>query len=287
MAIDKARARLAFGRAAATYDQVAVLQHEIGQRLLERLDYVKLKPVRVLDIGCGTGQQTAALLQRYPKAQVIGLDFALPMVQRTRQRGRWWRHPQGVCADLEYLPLATDSVDLIVSSAALQWCDDPQQAFVEMQRVLRPGGLLMFTTFGPDTLCELRQAWAQLDDQPHVHRFLDMHDYGDALVRAQFADPVMDCEKVVLTYQGVHDLLAELKTLGATNADQQRSRGLTGRARLAALCDAYERYRQPEGRLPASYEVVYGHAWVAEHTSSIQMPGEVRVSVDSVRSSTK
>ena len=287
MAIDKARARLAFGRAAATYDQVAVLQHEIGQRLLERLDYVKLQPTRVLDIGCGTGQQTAALLKRYPKAEVIGLDFALPMVQRTRQRGRWWRHPQGICADLEFLPLAANSVDLIVSSAALQWCDDPQPAFVEMQRVLRPGGLLMFTTFGPDTLCELRQAWAQLDTQPHVHSFLDMHDYGDALVRAQFADPVMDCEKIKLTYQRVRDLLVELKTLGATNADQQRSRGLTGRARLFALSDAYETYRQPDGCLPATYEVVYGHAWAAEHVSLTQASGEVRVSVDSLRSSTK
>ena len=285
MTIDKSRARQAFGRAAATYDQVSVLQQEIGRRLLERLDYVKLQPTRVLDIGCGTGQHTAALLKRYPKAEVIGLDFALPMVQRTRQCGSWWRHPQGICADLEQLPLATDSIDLIYSSAALQWCDDPRLAFVEMQRVLRPGGLVMFTTFGPDTLHELRHAWAQIDTDPHVHVFLDMHDYGDALVQAQFADPVMDCEKITVTYQEVSELLRELKSLGATNADQQRRRGLTGRARLKALSRAYETYRMPDGVLPASYEVVYGHAWVVPSVSKNQIPGEVRVSVDTLRKS--
>lgn len=283
MRIDKTRARQAFSRAAATYDQAAVLQREIGQRLLARLDYVKLQPKRVLDIGCGTGQQTADLLQRYPQAQVIGLDFALPMVQRTQQRGRWWRHPQGICADLEQLPLAAQSIDLIVSSAALQWCDDPQVAFMEMQRVLRPGGLVMFTTFGPDTLCELRQAWAQIDTQPHVHAFLDMHEYGDALVRARFADPVLDCETLTLTYPRVRDLLAELKTLGATNADPQRNRGLTGRAHLAALSQAYAAYQQPDGTFPATYEVVYGHAWAVDQTAATAVSGETRVSVEAVR----
>ncbi|WP_295542019.1 malonyl-ACP O-methyltransferase BioC [uncultured Thiohalocapsa sp.] len=261
-AIDKTAARRAFDAAAAGYDAVAVLQHEIGERMLERLDYIRLTPQRVLDLGCGTGVALERLAKRYRRAEVIGLDFAHGMLARARRRGHWLNRPRVVCADAEQLPLADDSVDLVFSSVTLQWVNDLDATFRELLRVLRPGGLLLFSTFGPDTLKELRAAWAAVDPGEHVSPFLDMHDIGDALVRARFADPVMDVERMTLTYADIGGLMRDLKQLGARNALAGRPRGLTGRRRLAALAAAYERERR-DGHLPATYEVVHGHAWVA------------------------
>ena len=258
--IDKPRARQSFERAADRYDSVAVLQREIADRLLERLDDVRLEPSRILDLGCGTGYAVTALHRRYRKAQVLALDFAHGMLRQTRRRGSWLRRPQCICADAEALPLADDAVDLIVSNAVFQWCNDLATTFSECLRVLRPGGLLMFTIFGPDTLGELRDAWSQADDHSHVSPFPDMHDVGDALVSAGFADVVMDAERMTLTYDRALDLMQDLKILGAHNATQARPRTLTGRERLAAVERAYEVHRR-DGRLPASYEVIYGHAW--------------------------
>ncbi len=261
--IDKPRARHAFERAAEHYDEVAVLQREIAERMLERLDLVKLQPRTVLDLGAGTGYASGALLRRYPKACIVALDFAYPMLQQARRRGRWLRRPSCLCADAEHLPLADGSVDLIYSNAALQWCNDLESTFRDCLRILRPNGLLMFTSFGPDTLHELRNAWAQADGYSHVSAFVDMHDLGDSLLRARFADPVMDTERITLTYGTADELMHDLKTLGAHNATVSRARGLTGKARLQAMTKAYEACRV-DGRLPASYEVVYGHAWAPE-----------------------
>ncbi len=262
--IDKAQARRAFSRAAPRYDEVAVLQREIGQRMLDRLQVVRLRPEWILDLGAGTGHAIDGLMGRYPKARVLALDFALPMLRLARRRGRMLRRPACLCADLERLPLADASIDLIYSNAALQWSNDPEATFTELRRVLRPGGLLMFTTFGPDTLKELRQSWAEVDGYSHVSPFPDMHDLGDALLRARFADPVMDVDRITLTYPEVDGLMRDLKVLGAHNVTRGRPRGLTGRARLAAMRAAYERHRRDDGLLPASYEVVYGHAWAPE-----------------------
>ena len=278
---DKDKARKSFARAAAVYDDAAVLQHEIGRRMLERLDYVRLEPRRVLDIGCGTGVATEALLRRYPKAEVIALDFALPMLAQARRRGRWLRRPRCLCADLDFLPLAADSIDLIFANAALQWSAQPAQTFADIARVLRPGGLFMFSTFGPDTLHELRAAWAAVDGQPHVHGFIDMHDYGDMLLGAGLADPVMDVERMTLTYGDAMQLMREIKIIGAGNASSGRQRGLVGRERIARVCAAYERFRGADGRLPVSYEVVHGHAWGATQR---RVDGETRVSLDVLRS---
>ncbi len=259
--IDKAAARASFDAAAAGYDAVAVLQREIAQRMLERLDYIRLQPNRVLDLGCGTGFALDGLAKRFRRAELIGLDFSHGMLHQARRRGHWLNRPRVLCADAESLPLADDSVDLVFSSATLQWVNDLDASFREALRVLRPGGLLMFSSFGPDTLKELRAAWAAVDDGVHVSRFLDMHDVGDALVRARFADPVMDVERLTLTYDNLRDLMRDLKQLGARNAVANRPRGLTGRRRIGSLTAAYERERR-EGRLPATYEVVYGHGWV-------------------------
>jgi len=266
--LDRARVRANFQRAAADYDRAAVLQREVGSRLLERLDLLKIAPRRILDLGCGTGHALPALARRYPRAQLIGLDLAEAMLHRARRRQGPWqrlRRPQRfLCADATALPLADDSVDLVHSNLTLQWLDDPAPAFAEVFRILRPGGVFLFTTLGPDTLRELRESWAVADRAEHVSPFLDLHDVGDALLRARLADPVVDVERLTLTYADVRDLMRDLKTLGAANATAGRPRGLTGKGRLARMTAAYEAYRDDAGRLPATYEVTYGLAWVAD-----------------------
>jgi malonyl-CoA O-methyltransferase len=255
-----------------------VLQREIGQRMIERLQLVKMTPESILDIGAGTGFTTAELLKRYRKADVVALDFALPMLQRARKRGSWLRRPRCVCADLDRLPFADRSFDLIYSNVTLQWSNDLEHSFSEFLRVLRPGGLLMFSTFGPDTLKELRAAWGVVDNNSHVSPFLDMHEVGDALVRSRFAQPVMDVDRMTLTYQEVEGLMRDLKILGAHNVTADRPRGLTGKGRMAAMRAAYEQFRV-DGLLPASYEVVYGHAWAPEQ---VQAPGSVAIPVSEI-----
>lgn len=267
--LDRRAVRAAFARAAERYDARAFLQREIADRLLARLDYIRLEPRRVLDLGCGTGYAMPRLARRYRGAQVFGLDLAPPMARLARRRSAP-RLPFGIgarlgrcrflAADAEALPFADRSLDLIVSNLTLQWCE-PDRVFAECRRVLRPGGLLLFTTFGPDTLKELRAAWQAADRQVHVHDFTDMHDLGDALLRAQLADPVMDAERLTLTYTEIGELLRDLKGIGAHNAAVARHGGLTGKARFARFRAAYEQLRGTDGRLPATYEVVYGNAW--------------------------
>ncbi|MBU0501530.1 MAG: malonyl-ACP O-methyltransferase BioC [Gammaproteobacteria bacterium] len=258
--IDKRRTRRAFDRAAASYDKVAQLQMEMGGRLLSRLDYIRLEPRTILDMGAGTGMMTERLIGRYPKARVLAADFAHGMLLRARRRGPLFRKPRCLCADAEHLPLADGCLDLILSNAMLQWCDDPALVFREWLRVLRPGGLLLFTSFGPDTLRELRSAWATVDDLPHVSRFFDMHELGDALLGLGWEGAVMDIDRFTLTYGDARHLMRDIKSLGASNAVTGRHPGLTGKGRLGAMADAYEQFRR-NGQLPASYEAIYGHAW--------------------------
>jgi malonyl-CoA O-methyltransferase len=258
--IDKRQARRAFNRAAASYDAAAELQNEIGDRMVERLDYIRLQPNRILDLGSGTGFFSAALLKRYRKADVIALDLAENMLQQVQSRCGWFRKPRCVCADGESLPFLDDSFDFIFSNLMLQWCIDLEATLAELRRVLAPGGLLMFTTFGPDTLRELRASWAAVDGYSHVNTFIDMHDVGDSLVRTQWAEPVMDSERITVTYRELRSLMQDLKHIGAHNVTLDRPRGLVGRQRMQWLAEAYEKYRVDEV-LPASYEVVYGHAW--------------------------
>jgi len=257
---DKQQMRRAFERAAATYDAAAELQYEIGNRLIERMDFIRIKPRRILDLGAGTGMFSAALMKRYRKADVIALDIAPSMLARAQARGSWLRRPACVCADGEVLPFADDSFEFIFSNLMLQWCIDLEPVFSELRRVLAPGGLLMFTTFGPDTLRELRASWEAVDGYTHVNRFIDLHDIGDSLVRTRWAEPVMDSERITVTYRELPRLLADLKQIGAHNVTHGRARGLTGKRHWQRFAVAYENFRQ-DGVLPASYEVVYGHAW--------------------------
>lgn len=278
--IDKHRARLAFCQAADRYDQAAILQLEIGKRMLDRLDYVKLQPQRILDMGCGTGKHTNALLQRYPQAEVIGMDFALPMLRHTQRKGHSTHSPRCICADLEQMPFKQQSFDLIFSNMTMQWSTQPAETFTQIHTLLKSQGLFMFSTLGPDTLFELRQAWSQVDDATHIHPFIDMHEYGDMLMQARFAEPVMDVERITMTYPDVTRLMRDLKAIGANNAASTRAPGLTGRGRLHTLHSAYEAYRDADDRLPATYEVIYGHAWGAGQRQGSD--GEVRISVDTI-----
>lgn len=262
--LDRRKTRQGFERAAATYDANAILQREVGARLTERLDLLKMQPETVLDLGCGTGAITEHLLKRYKKARVIGVDLAFNMVQKTRKRGGWFRKPQGVCADAAQLPFCSQSVEMLVSNLMLQWCNDLGSVFSEFVRVLKPNGAVLFSTFGPDTLKELRTSWSKVDNYTHTSHFPDMHDVGDALLQAGFRDPVMDCETITLTYHDVQGLLRDLKGIGANNATHGRNHGLTGKARLQAFLQAYEYFRTDEGLYPATYEVVYGHAWAPQ-----------------------
>jgi len=268
--VDQRQVRRSFARAAASYDEVAVLQREIASRMLARLDYVRIEPQRILDLGCGTGANLTALHARYPGALLIGADFCENMLrasQASRSRLRWLmpflrrqRTPL-LAADAGALPFPPQSIGLLWSNLMLHWLDDPLAAFREAHRLLDVGGLLMFSAFGPDTLKELRSSFK--DGHVHTQRFTDMHDYGDMLLECGFSDPVMDAELLTMTYAGFDQLLIDLRHSGSTCAMQARSHGLTGRAAWARARAAYARLAADDGRVPATVEVVYGHAWKA------------------------
>lgn len=258
--LDRTRVRRNFARAAASYEQHDALQREVQADLLGRLDFYLQAPERVLDVGAGTGRGTALLKKRYPKAQVIAVDLAQPMLHAARRHQSLLRPFQRVCAEATALPLPDRSVDVLHSNLCFQWVDDLPALFGECVRVLRPGGLLAFSSFGPDTLKELRAAWASVDEHSHVGRFLDMHDVGDAMINAGLRDPVLDVARYTLTYSEPRALLQELKGLGATHADRARGRHLTGKRHYRAMLAAYEAMRV-DGRIPATWEVVTAHAW--------------------------
>ncbi len=250
-----------FSRAAATYDAVARLQREVGEQLLilldERLDQAQCVPTVVLDLGCGTGFFHRALRTRFPAAQYIGLDIAPGMVRYAREH-----HPGDsawLVADAEALPLAGASVDLVFSSLALQWCYRPDHLFAELARILRPGGRCVFTSLGPATLCELRDAWAAVDTHQHVNTFLAVPTLRDAARSAPGLTLDLKPRPLVLDYVRVRELLDELKTLGAHNMNRHRPAGLTGRRALQGMLAAYESLRA-DGMLPATYDVIYGFA---------------------------
>lgn len=279
-ALDVPWVRRSFDRAAAGFDAAAVLHAEVRAQLLERLELTDLAPRVIVDAGAGTGHASRALKRRYPKASVLALDLSLGMLRAARRQHSWRRPFARICASAERLPLADGSVDLILSNLMLQWCD-PDAVFAEFRRALAPRGFFSFTSLGPDTLQELRAAWGQVDSHSHVNHFVDMHDLGDALVRAGFAVPVLDVERYTLTYTEVRRLAADLKAVGAHNATAGRPRGLTGRRKFAALQSAYEAYRR-EGRLPATYEVVFGQAWAPVAASRRRGAEESTVSLQEI-----
>lgn len=271
---DTRQLRRTFGRAARNYEATAVLQREVETRLLEQLTYFEGEgaggrtPERVLDLGCGPGHASAVMHKRWPRAQVIGVDMSLPMLREAARKVGWLgalrSHPvQRVCADVSVLPFADASVDVIFSNLCLQWVTDLPAALTEFRRLLRPRGVLLFSTFGPRTLHELREAFAAVDDQPHVSGFAHIQQVGDALMSAGFVDPVLDQDDFTLTYPDARTLMRELRAIGATHATADRRRTLTGKARMQRAIAAYETQRH-DGVLPSTWEVIYAHAWGPE-----------------------
>jgi len=254
--------------AAAAYDQAAILAREVGARMAERLDYMKLAPQRMADIGCATGDGIRDLQARYPKALALAIDLALPMLHGVRahdrtNNSRWQRllkrTPQLINADVRALPLAANSLDLVWSNLMLHWLDDPLPALREIHRVLNTSGLVMFATLGPDSLLELREAMekvgAEGTSNDTARRFPDMHDIGDMLVASGFADPVMDMEMITLTYRHPRQFLADQRHLGARDH-------LLGAQTFRAWRQIFKAWsRDADGRLPLRFEIVYGHAW--------------------------
>lgn len=280
-AVDNSWVRRTFDRASVTYDAAAVLQAEVREVLLNRLELTPLEPRVALDVGAGTGHASRALQRRYPGAKVIALDFSLRMLHAAERQQSWFRPFGRVCAAAERLPLADGSVDLIVSNCMLQW-SDLDTVLAECRRVLAPRGLISFTTLGPDSLRELRQAWVKVDAHTRVGQFMDMHDIGDALLRAGFAAPVLDVDRYTLLYGDVRGLAADLKAVGASNATAGRLKGMTTPRKFAAMQAAYETYRH-DGRLPATYEVVFGQAWAPEAPALRREGGDTQVSLEEIK----
>lgn len=271
-----------FERSARTYDEYAVLQRKVAEEMLERLQLINISPRYVIDVGCGTGFCTRHLHKIWTRAHILGIDLAAGMVhQASGQKG--WFSKQAYCqADAAFLPVNDASIDVVFSNLMLQWCE-PVAVFTEFRRVLSENGLLMFSSFGPDTLKELRHAWAAIDDRPHVIDFADMHDHGDALLQIGFREPVMDVDRFTLTYSDVLGLLRDLHGIGSRNTMADRRTGLMGRDVLHQLEQAYRHFADNEQRLPASYEVVYGHAWSGGRSIANHQQGTKHKNVDLLR----
>ena len=282
--LDRRAVARAFDRASDSYDAAAELQERVRGELLGRLAELKVTPRTVLDLGAGTGHATRALKRLYPQALTVAVDIAPGMLARARAQSRWLRRFERVRADAYALPFRDHSFDLVFSSLMLQWCDDLDAVFAEISRVLAPGGLLLFSTFGPGTLAELREAWATSDAPGnHVNHFFDPHALGSALMHAGFAEPVLDVDRIVMKYPDTLTLMRELKAIGAHNVTQGRPRGLMGRRRLAQMSKAYEAQRR-DGALPATYEGIHATTWGGERTQAVDGPArEAFISPSAIR----
>ena len=283
--LDRRAVLRAFDRASASYDAAAALQERVRNELIDRLAELKVTPTTILDLGCGTGHASRALKRAHPRAIVVAADIAPGMLVRAKAQSRWLRRFERVRADAYSLPFRDASFDLIYSSLMLQWCDDLDAAFGELARVLKPGGLLLFSTFGPGTLAELRDAWAASGDAGnHVNHFFDPHALGSALMHAGLAEPVLDVDRILMRYPDARALMKELKAIGAHNVTAGRPRGLTGRKRLAAMTQAYETLRDGGG-LPATYEVIHAICWGSERRehASTDLPRETFIAPGAIR----
>lgn len=262
----------------------AFLRREIAERMRDKLALVKIDATRVFDLGCGQGDDIPHLQQRFPEAAVIGLDASAGMLGRglaqranaslgvatflQRLLPQEWSgksRTSMICGDFAHLPCATSSVDVIWSNLALHWHPLPDLVLAEWRRALRVGGLCMFSCFGPDTMLELRRVFAEVDQDPHILPFVDMHDFGDMSVHAGLATPVMDMEKITIRYAKVEQLLSDVRAFGG-NPLMNRKKGLFGKSAYAKLLTLLERNRAEDGRIPLTFEVIYGHAFKPQAT---------------------
>jgi len=281
--LDPRAVATSFGAASLSYDGAAWLQGMARMELLSRLELLRAPPATVLDLGAGTGIAARDIKRMFRRAEVTAADIAAPMLDVARRRSRFWRPVRCVQADAEALPFEDAAFDLVFSNLLLQWLTPPDTALAEIARVLKPGGLLLASSFGPETLRELRVAWQAGDGGVHVNDFIDVHDLGSALARAGFAEPVLDVDRHVHHYADARVLMRELKALGAHNVDTRRARGLTGRHAFQRMNAAYESMRGTHG-LPATWQLVYAVAWSpASRARPRAVVGETYIAVDDLR----
>lgn len=271
--LDSLKIAQAFSLSAETYDSVSVLQREVGGRLLERLEIIRIAPKAVMDLGSGTGYFASLLEKKYPKAVIYGVDRAKGMLQFAKKRRAWLSHQRFIQADAVRLPFPNQSIDFIFSNLTLHWCSDLKAVFQEMYRVLKPGGFAIFSLMGPDTLRELKDSWKKVDAYPHVNMFIDMHHMGDLLLQTGWSDPVMDMEYLSLKYGDLGTLFSDLRKLGSHNNFAGKRLTLTGKTRFKQMVEQYESYRA-EGLLPATYEIIYGHAWRPLESEEVTHSGD-------------
>ena len=273
MRISRDRVKAAFGKAATSYNEAAVVQSEILVRLLEKLKVLQLSTAKtVLDMGSGTGLASSMLRELYGNESYHALDLALPMLAWAKNEGEATSQ-YAVCGDIEALPYGDDSFDIIFSASTLQWSNDIGIAFHESYRTLKQDGLFLFSTFGPETLKELRQCFANVDNDPHVSSFIDIQLLGDGLLATGFDSPVMESEIITVEYSDPMQLLLDLKATGATNHIEQRARGLMSKQHLNDVISMYKKFVLPNGKYPASYEVIYGHGRKKSQTQLSQNSG--------------
>ena len=258
MKVSKKQVQTAFSNAANTYDEAAVVQNEILERLLERLEILHQGDARVLDLGSGTGLARSQIQTRYGQEQYFAIDIAEKMLAYANAK---FGSQQSVCGDVESLPYKENSFDLIFSASTLQWCNQIEMAFQEALRILKQNGLFMFSSFGPDTLKELRECFNKIDPGPHVNTFVDIHDLGDALTAIGFSDVVMESEIITVEYTDPIQILRDLQATGATNHLVDRSKGLLGKQSLNQLFEEYQKLKLENDKYPATFEVIYGHGW--------------------------
>jgi len=267
MKLDKQAVSDSFNKVATGYQKSAFFQEEVASRLLERLELMNVKPKTILDAGCGTGFCTRLLDKKFSKAKTCGVDIAPAMIDVASKQKKLFGKIEYQVADVEKLPFESNQFDLVFSNLTAQWVGDLKTMFSEFNRVLKPKGLLIFSTLGLDTLTELKQSWQGVDQKVHVHDFLDMHVIGDLVHTAQFENTVMDRDVITLTYKTMKGLMNDLKAVGANNRASNRQRGLYGKSKFQNLENAYQKFRWQDGQLPATFEVVYGHAWKKKEAS--------------------
>lgn len=280
---DKISMVRAYSRAAKTYAKHAVLQREVANRMLERLDLIRSQPARIADLGCGPGELSKQLAKRYKGARIIALDIAKDMIFSAKKHRPWFSKIDFVQGDIEKLPFQQQSFDMVFANMSLHCCNDWQQLLKQLCQVLKPGGLLMFSVFGPMSLQELYQSFMATDNEAHVHVFRDMHDMGDDLLRAGFENPVMDIENFTLTYKDVVHLARDLKATGQQNCLSARRKTLTSKKRWQTMESTYEKYRDAQNRLPATFEVIYGHAWVPLMKKVDKITDKISIPVSTIK----
>lgn len=260
MSYDKESIAQSFDQLAANFEANALLQQEVASRLFERLELMNVSPKNVLDAGCGTGYCSRILKKRYPKSKITAIDLSLGMIEQAKSLNGFFSKVDYQVADIEQLPFDTNSFDVVFSNMAVHWLKDQKKLFVELNRVLKPGGLLIFSTLGPDTLIELSETWQQIDDNTRLWNFYDMHIIGDHVYNASFDNTVIDRDVITLTYKTFKGLINDLKSVGARKLLVPSRTPLT-KFRWQKLKQTYNQFRWDDGQLPLTTEVVYGHAW--------------------------